>query len=422
MAFQRVHEAVRKAANGPRKQVIIIEGGPGSGKTALAVELLRTLKQQGRQVVHASGSRAFTSNLRAAAVRMRPRGVSYVTAEAQARADYRYFQQFGKLPENALQVLICDEAHRLRKRSRGRDVPSWVYARGWDQADELIHAAEVPVFLLDEWQSLAPDEVGTTEYLKERARACGHEPVVHRLPGMYRAGGSARFREWVAELLGLQTSTPRPWEADGRIEVSLADTPSAMETHLERRLREETGAARIVAGFCWEWEKPKNGLRMEVRIGDWHRAWNALTPAPEADAPDTTQWATDPRGFGQVGCIYTAQNFEFDWSGVIIGPDLVWRGDRFVVDRTKTHDDNLQRKSVSDAQVDRLVRNAYHVLLTRARRGVVLYSEDLETRNKLKELITGSVSEPRSRRGRRRRRSRPHLQLPGTEPSLNSSR
>lgn len=392
MAFQAIRRAVETAKESPRKKVIIVRGGPGSGKTALAVELLRTLRQEGRKVVHASGSIAFTTNLRKAAIQSRGRGVRRATAERMANRDYRFFNDFGKEEADSVPVLICDEAHRLRDRSRGRHVPSWVYQRGWPQADEIIHAAEVPVFLLDDWQSIGPNEVGSTEYLLERAKACGCEAVVHELPGMYRAGGSVKFRQWVSELLSLKPATPHSWESDGRMDVRLAENPWEMETFLEQCMRQKLGDARITAGFCWEWEKPRDGLRLEVQIDDWHKPWNALAPAPDSGAPPTSEWATDPQGFGQVGCIYTAQNFEFDWSGVIIGPDLVWRGDKFVVDRTRTHDGELRKGSVTEDQVNRLVRNTYHVLLTRARRGVVIYTHDAETRNKLRELIPGTVA------------------------------
>ncbi|MFI9765823.1 DNA/RNA helicase domain-containing protein [Streptomyces sp. NPDC052415] len=146
--------------------------------------------------------------------------------------------------------------------------------------------------------------------------------------------------------------------------------------------------------FCWEWKRPENSeLLLEVRIGDWHRPWNAKDGVLLDDVPETSQWATDPRGFGQIGCIFTAQNFEFDWSGVIIGQDLVWQNGRFRVDRTKTHDGKLKQAKVSDEQVDRLVRHAYHVLLTRARKGIVIYAEDTDTRHALRELISGTVAD-----------------------------
>ncbi|MFD3974154.1 DNA/RNA helicase domain-containing protein [Streptomyces cyaneofuscatus] len=394
IAFQEVRQKVRAGgAQGSRKKVVIIQGGPGSGKTAVAVELLRSLKQEGHHVVHASGSRSFTNNLRKAAEDSAPYGKRGAAAK-QARKDYRYFQQFGELDENSVEVLICDEAHRVREKSDGRDVKKWVKERGLPQADELIRAAEMPVFLLDDWQSLRPDEVGTVDYLVERAQACGCDWEVIELPGMFRAEGSIAFREWVTKLLSLRATTAPAWVPDGRIDVRLAETPEDMESFLAQRMAEDGSQARMTAGFCWEWKNPPGDeLLVEVRIGDWHRPWNAKDGVRLDDIPVSSQWATDPRGFGQIGCIYTAQNFEFDWTGVIIGPDLVWKDGRFVVNRDRNHDSKLKRKSVSDEKVDRLVRHAYHVLLTRARSGIVLYSEDTDTRNALRRLIAGTVAD-----------------------------
>ncbi|MFF0734769.1 DNA/RNA helicase domain-containing protein [Streptomyces chartreusis] len=394
IAFQDVYEKVRAGgAKSGRKRVFIIQGGPGSGKTAVAVELLRTFRQEGYHVVHASGSRSFTTNLRQSAADAAPRGKKSAT-EKQARKDYRYFQQFGHLPENSLDVLIADEAHRIRTKSNGRDVKQLARERGLPQADELINVAEVPVFLLDDWQSLRPDEVGSVAYLMERAKACGCDYEVLELPGMFRAEGSAAFRDWVTKLLSLNPTSASAWVPDGRIDVRLAESPEEMESFLEERIRTETAQARMTAGFCWEWETPENGeLLLEVQIGEWHRAWNAKDEVKLKHVPESSQWATDPRGFGQIGCIYTAQNFEFDWSGVIIGQDLVWREGRFRVDRTKTHDKELKRSSVSDERVDELVRHAYHVLLTRARTGIVIYADDVPTRNALRRLISGTVSD-----------------------------
>lgn len=394
IAFQEVRHKVRAGGSkSGRKKVVIIQGGPGSGKTAVAVELLRSLKQEGHHVVHASGSRSFTKNLRKAAVDAAPHG-KRGAADKQSMKDYRYFQQFGGLKENSLEVLICDEAHRVRAKSDGRDVPRWVKERGLPQADELIRVAEMPVFLLDDWQSLRPDEVGTVDYLVERAIACGCDYEVFELPGMFRAEGSIAFREWVTKLLSLKATTAPAWVPDGRIDVRLAESPEDMEAFLQERMEKDGSRARMTAGFCWEWKKPLDGkLRVEVQIGEWHRPWNAKDGVKLDNVPESSQWATDPRGFGQIGCIFTAQNFEFDWTGVIIGPDLVWKDGHFTVDRTKTHDGKLKQKTVSDAQVNRLVRHAYHVLLTRARSGIVIYSEDEGTRNALRTLISGTVAD-----------------------------
>ena len=107
------------------------------------------------------------------------------------------------------------------------------------------------------------------------------------------------------------------------------------------------------------------------------------------DAPPSALWATKEGGFGQVGCIYTAQGFEFDWSGVILGPDLVWRDGRFETARAANCDPHFSRRNqVSDETFDLLIRHVYKVLLTRGMKGVVIYSPDKETREALKQLAS----------------------------------
>jgi len=100
----------------------------------------------------------------------------------------------------------------------------------------------------------------------------------------------------------------------------------------------------------------------------------------------------DPAGFGQVGCVYTAQGFEYDWSGVILGPDLVWRDGGLQSVRSANRDPDFRNKArVSDADFDRLVRNVYKVLLTRGMVGTTLYSTDAETRKALRSLVQAPV-------------------------------
>lgn len=185
------------------------------------------------------------------------------------------------------------------------------------------------------------------------------------------------------------------WDPDDRMQLVVAESPEEMETFLEGR-RDQGYGARMSAGYCWPWSKePKPGdpLPADVVIGVWARPWNLRGDRAISGAPPSALWATDPAGFGQVGCVYTAQGFEYDWSGVIIGPDLVWRGDLWVTDRTASKDP-VFKKSTPDADVDRLIRNTYKVLLTRGMVGTVVYSTDPETRAKLRELVGSLERQP----------------------------
>ncbi|QUQ67929.1 hypothetical protein JJ691_56670 [Kutzneria sp. CA-103260] len=371
LAYNMVMDAVGATQRGDsRKRVVIVLGGPGSGKSAIAMSLLAKLARTNRKAVHATGSRAFTQTL----WRRVARGDSGV------KALFVYFRDFSKHRKNELDVVICDEAHRIRdKRSTG--------SGNRLQVEELIDVAKVPVFLLDEHQVVRPNEVGTQEYIEGTAVARGCDVKVVRLEGQFRCGGSVLYDEWVRRLLGLSEKPPIVWSdlvagTGDEYVVRTEGSPASLEEWLLGRMRGTDHTARIAAGFCWPWSEPKpngrGGLRLveDVAIGNWKRPWNTPDGKKVDDAPPAALWASDPKGFNQVGCIYTAQGFEYDWAGVIFGEDLVIRDDQWVAQMDKSRDSAVKR---DEARFDELVRNTYKVLLTRGMHGVCLHSVDEKT-------------------------------------------
>ncbi len=379
VAYDLVLHEVEKARRGDHKSVVIVSGGPGSGKSVIALSLLGELGRRGIRAVHATGSRSFTQTLRKVAGHRAP---------AVAKL-FVYFNQFMSADKNGLDVLIADEAHRIRETSVDRYTSKAVRESARPQVDELIDAARVPVFLLDQHQVVRPGEMGTVEDIEKHAREKGLD--VHRidLSTQYRSGGSSAYIDWVERLLGLSPGGPVPWVGDERFEVRTAPTPSRMETLLAERLAEHQNA-RMAAGYCWPWSDPtaEGELVADVRIGDWSRPWNLKGDRAVGGAPPAALWASDDRGFGQIGCVYTAQGFEYEWNGVLMGPDLVWRTDRWVAVRSANRDPDFKNtRKVGDRDFDLLVRNVYKVLLTRGLRGVYLYSTDDETQSFLESLV-----------------------------------
>ena len=372
LAYDLVLHAVDRAHRRDAKTVVLVTGGPGSGKSVIALALLGELSRQGRAVLHATGSQSFTQTMR------RYVGKGSTTVKSM----FKYFNNFVDARPNGLDVLICDEAHRIREVSANRYTPAR-NRTGRLQVDELLDAARVPVFLLDEHQVVRPGEIGTVDEISRRAHAKGLR--VHRveLDAQFRCGGSRLYEEWVLRLLGLGPghggNEPVAWGGDDHFDVSVAESPYELESVLRSRL--EAGySARMTAGFCWRWSDPDGGrLVPDVIIGDWARPWNAKGDRSIADAPPSALWATLEGGFGQVGCVYTAQGVEYDWNGVIIGPDLVYRDGRLVTVKGASKDPALLNRSVTDDQADRLIRNTYKVLLTRGMMGTVIYSTDAQT-------------------------------------------
>lgn len=375
VAYSQVLRAVQDAARSNTKRVVAIVGGPGSGKSVIALSLLGELYRQGRTAVHATGSSAFTKTLRKVAGARSPRVQKLFT----------YYNNFINSEPNDLEVLICDEAHRIRETSTNRFTRA-INRTGRPQVEELIDAARTPVFLLDEHQVVKPSERGSVEEIKQAARKMGCEFELIELDGQFRCGGSSAYDHWVRRLLELEPGGPIEWEGDETFEVSVDEAPSVVEDKLQQMLGEGY-SARIVAGYCWRWSNPETGqpLATDIVIGDWKRPWNNPKSTRHGDAPGRELWATDPAGFRQIGCVYTAQGFEYDYGAVIFGPDLVWRNDRWVA-RPEYNFDN-QVKKADHASFDRAIRNTYKVLLTRGMRGMRIYSTDPETQELLRALM-----------------------------------
>ena len=163
--------------------------------------------------------------------------------------------------------------------------------------------------------------------------------------------------------------------------------PSYVVVELKQWSEDAGFTARISAGYCWPWRdaRPDGSLPDDVTVGDWKRPWNNKKETSVGGAPGRSFWSSDRAGFGQVGCVYTAQGFEYDWSGVIMGPDLVWRDDRWVAQPGESHDSAVRRAPLAD--FDRAVRNTYKVLLTRGMAGSVVFSSDPETQAMLGSLL-----------------------------------
>jgi uncharacterized protein len=378
-AFNYVMHAVERARRSNTKTAVIVTGGPGSGKSVIALSLLGELWRQGRTVIHATGSRSFTQTLRKVAGTRAP----------EVKKMFQYFNSFVVIEPNSLDALILDEAHRIRETSVSR----WTKAEhrsGRPQIEELIAAARVPVFLLDEFQVVRPGEQGTVEDIEEHARAHGIEVERIDLDAQFRCGGSEEYLLWVKRLLGLEPGGATQWVDDPRFEVQVLDSPAEMEAMLEMRIADGF-SGRIAAGYCWPWSDPAldGTLVRDVQVGGWSRPWNLKGDRSVGGAPAAALWATDPAGFGQVGCVYTAQGFEYDYAGVIIGADLVWREDGWEMVRSANKDPDFRNRiKVDDSQADRLIRNVYKVLLTRGVRGVAIHSVDRQTNDRLRALTS----------------------------------
>lgn len=250
------------------------------------------------------------------------------------------------------------------------------------QIDELLHAAKVAVFFIDDLQVVRPGELGSAELIRGKARDQGASLREYRLEAQFRCAGSDAFVNWVANTLGIEPTANQIWnQKDQSFELKVFSSAKALDAAIRRRA-DEGMSARLVAGFCWPWSNPRSdgSLVEDVVVGDFLRPWNAKPEARRLarDVPKATLWAHDPKGINQVGCVYTAQGFEFDYVGVIWGEDLRFdpASQEWVADPAHSHDAIVRR---SRAGFREFIKNTYRVLLSRGMKGCHIYCVDPET-------------------------------------------
>lgn len=369
VAYDKVLTLIKQGFHHKNTHVVIVKGGPGTGKSVIALNLMADLLIAGYNAQHATGSKAFTETLR-------------MIMGSRGSVQFRYFNSYIKSLENEIDVLILDEAHRLRENSNNR------FTKKADRSDvtqieELLKSGKVLVFFIDDDQIVRPNEIGSVEYIKEHAQRCGAEVHEYELESQFRCSGSDAFVNWINNTLGIKRTANPIWDGDEEFEFKVFASPLELEEAI-RAKAQEGYTARVTAGFCWEWSKAlaEDGTLIEdIKIGDYERPWNArpeMTGLPK-DVPKASFWAHDPNGINQVGCIYTAQGFEFDYVGVIFGDDLVYDMDRqeWVGVKENSADTTVKR---SGGQFIDLVKNTYRVLLTRGMKGCYVYFMDDETR------------------------------------------
>jgi hypothetical protein len=388
VAFNAITDSVKAAGQNQQQVVFLVQGGPGTGKSVIAVNLVAELSALGLRTLHLTGSKAFTENLRK-------------LVGTRAGVLFKYFRDSAAVdPNDKLDVAILDEAHRIRTISTNRFTPAKA-RNGKAQIDDILDSTRTAVFFIDDLQVVRPGEVGSTDLIREAAAKRSIEVREFELEAQFRSNGSDSFIQWVDNTLELARTPQVLWPMDDEFDFRIV--PSVRE--LERLIRERAGegaTARLVAGFCWPWSNPDEdgNLVADVKVGDWSMPWNAQAGAGKLapGIPKSDFWASDPNGINQVGCVYTAQGFEFDYVGVIFGLDLVYRPmDGGWVGQPKESFDRVVSRGVTTAEFTDFVKSTYRVLLTRGLRGCYVTFVDPSTR----DFILGRTEAPASKGARR---------------------
>ncbi len=381
VAYETVLNAIENALQDDQKRTIIIEGGPGTGKSVVAIRLLVELVSTRKRNAQYVTKNAAPRNVYFKELRQEHYTLEYVKNLFKGSGSYVDCR------ENSFDCLIADEAHRLNEKSG-------IYSsKGENQIKEIIHASKVSVFFIDEDQTVTTSDIGSVDEIKKWAHRCGSrlfrleggEDTI-KLTSQFRCNGSEGYISFLNDLLEI-SSTANYDGFDGDYELCVYDDPCRMREDL-RQKNLINNKARMVAGYCYPWpSKNSNDLSVyDIELaGDFRARWNFNS---------TDTWAIDPNSFDQVGCIHTSQGLEFDYAGVIIGLDLRYENGHVITDPSKRakSDKSLRglKKRPNPELADRIIRNTYKVLLTRGQKGCCIYCQDPALRDYLRERLAGT--------------------------------
>lgn len=360
-AYNAIMHKAKKLSSLNKKSVIIVKGGPGTGKSVIALEVMGELLRKGKKVYHATGSSAFTNTLRK-------------ILGTRSSKLFKFFNSFMTHSENEVEILICDEAHRIRETSSSRYTPSHLKTNT-PQIEELIKAAKLSIFFLDEHQVVRPNEVGSINLIRDTAkklRVGESEISEFELKTQFRCSGSDAFLQWIENVLEIRESEKQFLTKDDRMEFKIFDDPVKLKEAIDLKNKEKKNSARIVAGFCWPWSKPKydGTLVKDVKVGNLEMPWEKRD--------QFWKWATDDSGMHQVGTVYTSQGFEFDYIGIIFSNDLVYdKNEKTWIAKPENSYDTMVKNN--NKKFTEHLKNVYRVLMSRAHKGCYVYFMDKDT-------------------------------------------
>lgn len=352
------------------KKVIVIEGGPGTGKSVVAINLLVELTKRGLLTKYVSKNAAPRAVYKARLTRtLKQTEISNMFGGSGA---------FIETEPNIFDVLLVDEAHRLNEKSG-------LYGNlGENQIKEIIQSSKCSVFFIDESQRVTLSDIGRIAEIKKHAEASGAIVTKYELASQFRCGGSDGYLSWLDNTLGIR-ETANNMLSTAEYDFRVFDSASELHEVIAQKNLEKN-SARVVAGYCWDWLSKNNNNAYDIVLedGKYQKRWNL--------SQDGSLWIIAPSSVEQVGCIHTCQGLEVDYIGVIIGPDLIVRDgviqtryrERATADRRKslTGIEGLMRTNPQEALnvADEIIKNTYRTLMTRGMKACYVYSADAETR------------------------------------------
>ena len=374
IAYELAIGMARESYLDDKKRVLIVEGGPGTGKSVVAINLLVDIMQNDMTSLYVTKNTA-------------PREVFYKKlkgGEFKVGWIKNIFKGSGTFigaENNDYDTIIVDEAHRITEKTG-------FFKKGDNQIKEIINAGKFCVFFIDKFQRISIEDYGSIEEIKRFASEFNAEVKQIKLASQFRCNGSDGYLSWLNDVLELE-ETANYDGFDFDYDFRVIDSPSELRDLIFEK-NKKNNKSRLVAGYCWNWinEGKEDSDVHDIVLDDFSMSWNL---------GNSKTWAIDENSINEVGCIHTSQGLEFDYVGVIIGEDMSFDGEHIVTDFNKRASTDrsifgIKKMHNEDSEkalklADEIIKNTYRTLMTRGMKGCYVYCDDIALQSYFKERL-----------------------------------
>lgn len=374
VVYEEILDIARKSKRDDKKRVMIIKGGPGTGKTVVAINLLANLTCEEQFCQYISKNSA-------------PRNVykKKLKGEIKRSSVDNMFKGSGiytEAPINGVDTILVDEAHRLNEKS------GMYQNKGENQIKEIINASKCSVFFIDESQRVTIDDIGSINEIERWAKELGAEVYFEELVSQFRCNGSDGYLAWLDDVLAIRPTANKDMK-DIAYDIQIMDSPIDVHNAIIEFNR-NSNRSRVLAGYCWNWLKSNrnNPNAYDIEIDSFKISWNL---------GNSSTFAIDETSVNEAGCIHTSQGLEFDYVGVIIGEDMRFENGVIKTDFTKRARTDQSLKGIKKIHkedpikaaeiADEIIKNTYRTLMTRGMKGCYVYCVDKNLAIYLKERL-----------------------------------
>lgn len=375
VVYEEILNEARCSAKDGKKRVLIVKGGPGTGKSVVAVNLLAKLTKEDQFCQYVSKNAA-------------PRNVYRKKLKGSIKKSSvdNMFKGSGIYTEtqnNMIDTILVDEAHRLNAKS------GMFHNMGENQIKEIIHSAKCSVFFIDERQRVTLKDIGRIGEIRKWAEEENAQITEMELMSQFRCNGSDGYLAWLDHTLEIHDTANFDMK-DINYDIRILDSPMEMRELILEKNHISHNKARILAGYCWDWKKEgvNDSAVYDIKIGDFEISWNLK---------NTTTFAIDEDSVHEAGCIHTSQGLEFDYVGVIIGDDMRYENGTVITDFTKRARTDQSLKGIkklykenpvrAKKEADEIIKNTYRALMTRGMKGCYIYCTDQNLSAYLKKCL-----------------------------------